>query len=183
MAGRCGAGVAMRDGWLRRIIKRIARGRYEVDLAITRRILQLSGGPRYRLTGSCNGCGKCCEQPTIPVTRAVFHLRSLRWLALTWHRLVNGFVLVGEDRRLRLFAFRCTHYDPVTRQCDSYESRPALCRDYPLNLTYAAIPELFPECSYRVVYQNAAGMRQALEATALSPRQVEELAKKLHLEE
>ena len=113
----------------------------------------------------------------------MFRLRSLRWLALTWHRLVNGFEFVSDDPRFRVFTFRCTHYDPATRLCDSYDSRPGLCRDYPVNLTYAAIPEFFAECSYRAVLRNAAGFRAALERTGLPPDKLEEMAKKLHLEE
>ena len=89
----------MRDGPLRRLIKRMALLRYTIDLAFTRLVLRAQGEPRYRLTGSCNGCGKCCETPTIPVSTPVFRLRSLRWLALTWHRVINGFELIGEDRR------------------------------------------------------------------------------------
>lgn len=173
----------MRDGLLRRAIKRLALIRYTIDLGFTRLVLRARGEPRYRLTGSCNGCGRCCETPMIPVSAPVFWLRSLRWLVLSWHRYVNGFEYVGENRRLKIFTFRCTHYDPVTKQCDSYDSRPGMCRDYPRNLAYAALPEFLPECGYSAVYKKAEGLRQALSQTNLSREKYEELVRKLHLKE
>ncbi|HEX8434494.1 YkgJ family cysteine cluster protein [Archangium sp.] len=173
----------MKDGPLRRFIKRLALLRYTFDLGVTRLVLRAQGEPRYRLTGACNGCGRCCEAPTIPVSRPVFFLRSLRWLTLTWHRVVNGFEYAGEDRRHKLFIFRCTHYDPVTKQCDSYESRPGMCRDYPRNLAYSALPEFFPECGYSSVYKKSEQLRKALEQANLPPEKYEELVRKLQLKE
>ncbi len=173
----------MKDGPIRRVLKRVALIRYTIDLGFTRWILRRRGEPRYRMTGSCNGCGKCCETPIIPVSRLVFRLRSLRWMTLAWHRWVNGFEPVGEDPRFKLFIFRCTHYDPVTKQCDSYGSRPGMCRDYPRNLLYEAMPEFLPECGYSAVHKNAQGFRGALEQTGLPPDKVRELARKLRLDE
>jgi Fe-S-cluster containining protein len=171
----------MKDGLLRRIIKRLARLRYDFDLGATRLLLRRRGEPRYRLTGACNGCGRCCESPTLAVSRPVFYLRSLRALVLGWHRLINGFEYVSEDRRHRLFVLRCTHYDPQTKQCDSYDSRPGMCRDYPRNLLYEAIPEFLPECGFGAVDKNAARFRSALEQTNLTPEQRRDLEKKLRL--
>ena len=173
----------MKDGLLRRIIKRLARLRYDFDLGATRLLLRRRGEPRYRLTGACNGCGRCCESPTLAVSRPVFYLRSLRALVLGWHRLINGFEYVSEDRRHRLFVLRCTHYDPQTKQCDSYDSRPGMCRDYPRNLAFEALPELFPECGYSFVYKKAAPLREALQKSNLSREKYEELVRKLHLRE
>lgn len=113
----------------------------------------------------------------------MFFLRSLRWLTLTWHRLVNGFEYVGDDRRLKLLVFRCTHYDAVTKQCDSYGSRPGMCRDDPRNLVYSALPEFFPECGYSAVYKKSEQLRRALLAANLPPEKYEELVRRLHLEE
>lgn len=171
----------MKDGPLRWVLKRIALIRYTVDIQFTRWVLRARGEPRYRLTGACNGCGRCCETPIIPVSAPVFRLRSLRWLTLAWHRWVNGFEFTGEDRRHKLFIFRCTHYDAETRRCDSYGSRPGMCRDYPRNLLYEALPEFLPECGYGAVNKKAASFRSALEKTNLTPEQRRELEKKLRL--
>lgn len=106
---------------------------------------------------------------------------SFRLLFLLWQRLVNGFELTGADPRFRIFVFKCSHYDPQTKQCDSYASRPLMCRDYPQNLTYEAVPSLFPECSYSVLDKKAEQLSAALRAAGLSGEKLAEVEKKLFL--
>ncbi|HLL53452.1 MAG TPA: YkgJ family cysteine cluster protein [Myxococcaceae bacterium] len=173
----------MKDGPIRRVIKRLALLRYAIDLRVTRLVLRTRGEPHYKLAGSCNGCGKCCETPVVQASRPVFRVRSLRWLALWWHRVVNGFELINEDPRFKLFVFRCTHYDPVTKLCDSYDSRPGMCRDYPRNLLYSPLPEFPAECGFYAVYKKAAQLRQSLEQANLPPEKLQQLVEKLRLKE
>lgn len=170
----------MRDGPIRVVIKTVTRWVRGFDLWVTRAVQR---GPRYRLSGSCNGCGKCCEAPTMPVGRVTWFLPTARRVFLWWQRVINGFELVERDARLRAFVFRCTHYDPATKQCDSYASRPLMCRDYPTPLLFAAVPPLFPECSYRVHDKNAVELRKALVAAGLSGEKLAEVEKKLFLED
>ena len=75
---------------------------------------------------------------------------------------MNGFELVGEDAEEQALVFRCTHYDRATRSCDSYDSRPGMCRDYPRLLLWQPRPQLLPGCGYRVRPPNAAGFRESL---------------------
>lgn len=171
----------MRDGPLRRVIKALSRRRYALDLAFTRWILKRKGLPQYRLTGSCEGCGKCCESPTIPVGPFIYRLPLLRRMFIAWQRSVNGFVFKKAVRAGYLLVFECTHFDPVTRLCDSYESRPGICRDYPRNLLYDIRPEFFDECGYRPVANNAEGFLARLQREDLPPEVIAELAEKLHL--
>lgn len=138
----------MRDGPIRTAIKAVARGIWRFDLTTTRWIQDRRSPPRFLLQGECNGCGKCCEEPTIQVGRITWYLRSARWAFCAWQRVVNGFELVGADRHARALTFRCTHFDPATRLCDSYDTRPGMCRDYPLALLGQPWPELFAECSH-----------------------------------
>jgi Fe-S-cluster containining protein len=173
----------VRDGWARRAVKAVARAWSGADLWVTRLLLRARGEPRYRLAGTCNGCGRCCESPAIRAGWLAWRLPRWRALVLWWHRVVNGFELTETDARFRLFVFRCTHYDAATRQCDSYSSRPLLCRDYPKNLLYEALPQLFPECSHGVVAKNAEKLKAALERTQLSAEARQELEKKLYLRE
>ena len=162
------------------MVKWVARTSGALDLWVARRL----GPPaRYRLTGSCNGCGKCCEAPSVQLGALAWRLRSLKAVLVAWHRLVNGFVLTREEHRLRILTFRCTHYDPVTKQCDAYDSRPLMCRDYPVNLTHQAVPELFAECGYRAVDKKAAELRQGLRAAGLSAEKLAEIEEKLFLKE
>jgi hypothetical protein len=172
----------MRDGRWRRALKALARARYALDLRATRAIRRARGERPYLLGGECRRCARCCEAPGIQVGRLTWHLPLLRRAFLSWQRLVNGFELTGRDRAARVFIFRCSHFDPATRSCDSYESRPGLCRDYPRALLWQPGPEMLPGCGYRPVVWNARGLAQALEAAPLSPEQRRKLSKGLHLD-
>ena len=107
---------------------------------------------------------------------------SLRRAFLAWQRCVNGFELQGSDADARIFVFRCTHFDPQTRRCDSYASRPGMCRDYPRALLYQPHPELLPGCGYRPVARNAKRFLRVLDAQPLTDEQRARLKKDLFLE-
>lgn len=171
----------VRDGPIRSLVKWLARSVKAFDLSVTRALQVRDGEQRYRLSGSCTSCGKCCETPTIPVGKSVWFMPTLRRLFLWWQRVVNGFELIDTDPRFKLFIFKCTHFDPVTKQCDSYESRPLMCRDYPYNLTFQAVPSLFPECSYVVHDKKAEALREALVKAGVEGEKLAELEKKLFL--
>jgi Fe-S-cluster containining protein len=174
----------MRDGWLRRTVKRMARWRYQTDLAATRWIMARRGeGTPYVLRGTCTGCGACCETPMIHVNRWVYHARVLRWAILTWHRVVNGFEHIASDRGQHAFVFRCTHYDPVTRQCDAYDSRPGMCRDYPRNLLDLPNPEFLPACTHYAFARDAETIRASLRELALPPDKLAELERQFRVAE
>ena len=106
----------MRDNFIRRAIKFPLRHLYLAQLAMRRgwRVRVKGDAPRHRLEGSCQGCGQCCEEPSIMTGRLLSSLIFLRALFLSWQRHVNGFVLLAHDRAHRTFTFRCTHYDPLT---------------------------------------------------------------------
>ncbi len=157
----------MRDGPLRIALKAVVRGIWTLELRLRRRASRLRGPPRYRLGGACQSCAKCCERPTLRVDKLTWYWPTLRRLFLGWQRRVNGFELVEADRASQTFAFRCTHFDPQTRRCDSYGSRPGLCRDYPRALLAQPWPEFFDGCGFRPVARDGAGLAAALEATEL----------------
>lgn len=171
----------MRDGPVRRFIKSLARARYCADLALARAILRLHGEPAFELRGQCRHCGACCETPMIQVSALGFHLRSWRWLFLTWQREVNGFVYLGDERIGHLYTFRCTHWDPISKRCDSYDSRPGLCRDYPRNLLFCPAPEFLPGCGHYAFSKNAESIRQGLAELHLSPAQLAEVERRFYV--
>ncbi len=173
----------MRDGPVRRAIKRAALLRYQVDLWVARKIRNRSHPPRYRLAGQCEGCGLCCETPMIAAHPLLHRLRSTRWIILAWHRSINGFEFLSYDRENRAFVFRCTHFDPKTRRCDSYESRPGMCRDYPRNLLDHPFPGFLKGCGYYAIDENADRFNAALEKLDLPADKLEELKKRLHTKE
>lgn len=167
----------MTDGPGLRSLKAVVRWAWTVEYAIRRTARPAA----YTLGGTCGSCAKCCEQPTIRAGILTFRLRALRALFLGWQRWVNGFELVEADEDAGHFGFRCAHFDWGTRRCDSYGSRPFMCRDYPRALLDQPWPELFNECGFRPIAVNAARMRAELEARGIPEDKRAELEKKMFL--
>jgi len=172
----------MKDGALRRTLKAVARTAFFLNHWTDRGRRRLLGETSYRLGGACRRCAACCEAPAIRVHALVWLAPSLRRTFLWWQEKVNGFVLVEARRSERTFVFDCTHFDRATRSCDSYSSRPGMCRDYPRALMYQPRPELLPGCGYRPLARNAAALAKALDERPLSADQRARLRRELYLE-
>ncbi len=168
----------MKDSFLCAGVKLVALAFFSFDLAVTRRLSRRSD---FVLGGSCHGCGACCETPMIRTHLAVFGFRSLRWCFLAWQRHVNQLELVAADRPSRTWTFRCHHFDSASRRCDSYATRPGMCRDYPRALLAASDPQLLPGCGFRALARNAGALRAALTAADLPAARRAELERRLHL--
>lgn len=171
----------MKDGALRRAVKAAVRSSYLLNLRLQRAWLRRKGEPSWTLAGGCQRSGHCCEAPALLVPRVVLAWSSLRRLVLWWQRVVNGFELTATLARDRLLVFRCTHFDPVARACDSYDSRPGVCRDYPRHQLYTANPEFLPGCGYRAVARNAAALHAALDQLPLDEERRRKLERDLRL--
>jgi len=171
----------MRDGFLLRAVKRVALWRYDADIALHRAWQRARGERPWTLAGACRRSGACCEAPAIVVGRLTWSMPSVRRLFLAWQRRANGFELVSADARARVFVFRCAHFDPATRSCDSYDSRPGMCRDYPRLLLWQPNPEMLPACGYRATPPNAAGLRASIDRLDLTPAQRKRLRRGLRL--
>ncbi|MDD9937887.1 MAG: YkgJ family cysteine cluster protein [Myxococcales bacterium] len=172
----------MRDGPGRYVLKRGARAWFELELGVARRLRRLRGRPRFELAGECRGCARCCEAPSIRVGRVLWYFPTLRRLFLRWQRSVNGFELLRAERQGRLFVFRCSHFDWESRRCDSYASRPGICRDYPQALFDQPWPQLFEECGYRPRDRVGDALGTALQNADIPVATRRLLRKKLHLE-
>lgn len=173
----------MRDGPVRRVLKGLALVLFTINLKATRAIRRARGDVPYRLGGSCGRCAACCEMPGIQIGRLVWYLPTFRWLFLAWHRHVNGFILVDRDIHHRVFLFRCTHFDARERRCDSYDSRPGMCRDYPRSQLWEVNPAFLKGCGYRPVHPKASAFLESLKEENLPEEKLEEVKKRLHLEE
>jgi uncharacterized protein len=172
----------MRDGLVRRAVKRVALLAFRVDVSVHRALRRSRGDRPWTLGGGCRRSGGCCEAPALSTGPVLWAMPLARRLFLAWQSRVNGFELVSTDARARLFVFRCSHFDRTTRSCDSYGSRPGVCRDYPRALMWQPDPVLLPACGYRAIPRNAAGLRAALDAADLPPAQRETLRKGLRLD-
>jgi uncharacterized protein len=171
----------MRDGAIRRVVKAVALAHFVANCTLDRAVRRLRGERFYRLSGGCQRSGLCCESPAIRATWWLWYIPTFRRAFLWWQRVVNGFELMETDPRGRVFVFRCGHFDPVSRRCDSYGSRPGMCRDYPRVQLTQPNPELFPGCGYRLIAPNAESLRRALEERGLTQEQLERLRRDLHL--
>ena len=174
----------MRDNFIRRTIKLPLRHAYLLQLRMRRgwRGRVRGDAPRYMLEGSCQGCGQCCEEPAITTGAMISSLALLRAAFLLWQRHVNGFILRQHDRAHHTFSFLCTHYDPCTRQCDSYTSRPGMCRDYPRIVLDQDAPALFDACTHSLRLSNTGALIEAIDADpTLSDAQREMLKERLFL--
>jgi hypothetical protein len=172
----------MRDGLLLRAAKRAALWRFRVDLVLHRALRRARGERPWTLGGACRRSGACCEAPSIAVGPFTWGVPLARGAFLWWQRRVNGFSLVRADAEDQVFVFRCTHFDRTARSCDSYESRPGMCRDYPRLLLWQPSADFLPECGYRASPPNAEGLRAALDRADLAPEQREKLRRGLRLD-
>lgn len=173
----------MRDGPIRRAVKRVALWNSCLNLGAHRALQRWRGEVRHVLGGECRRCARCCEAPGIKVGPLVWYLPLLRRGFLWWQERVNGFELVDRDVPHRVFVFRCTHFDWASRACDSYDSRPGMCRDYPRFLLEQPSPEMLAGCGYRAVATNRETFIRVLERADVTPGQRARLKKDLHLEE
>jgi hypothetical protein len=172
----------MQDVQVRRLVKRVARWEYELSLRASRALRRRRGGIPYDLAGACQRCARCCEAPAIQGGPLTWYLPTVRRVFVWWQRAVNGFELVGRDVAAHVFVFRCTHFDLATRSCDSYDSRPGMCRDYPRALLDQPAPALFAECGYRPIAKNAERLLAVIRDRGLTPAQERALKKGLRLE-
>ena len=172
----------MRDGPALRVVKRVALLAWVVDLQIRRAFARLRGEKPWAIAGQCQRSGQCCEAPTLEAGLITWSFPALRRPFLAWQRRVNGFELARVQSEGRLFVFRCTHYDRDSRSCDSYDSRPGVCRDYPRNLLWQANPRLHSRCGFRALPPNAKGLRSAIDALEITPAQREKLRRGLRLD-
>ncbi len=172
----------MKDGVLLLAVKRMTCLVVGGEIKLRRGLRRLCGRERYQLEGTCRRCAMCCETPAIQADLVTWYFPTSRRIFLWWQRYVNGLELIEQDRRTRSFVFRCSHFDRETRTCDSYESRPFMCRDYPRELLSDWWPDFFPQCGFRPIARDAARWRTVIGRADLPDNKKAELMRGLHLE-
>lgn len=172
----------MKDGIVRTFIKLIAGIVYFIDLKITRFFWKLSGVKSYHLRGECSKCGACCVSPSIQVGKLVWNIGFFEICFLVWQKYVNGFEFVDRESQGRIYVFKCNHYNSEKNECDSYFSRPVMCRDYPKALTYQINPVFFKTCTLRPIDKKAKKILDKLQTKNMTEEQIELIKKELFLE-
>lgn len=172
----------LKDSRALAVCKRVVLWLWSAELWLRRLFSPAWRNRHWKLAGECVRCGACCAEPAIHAAFPVWHLRAVRMPFLAWQTWVNGLEYAGEEPSTHDLVFRCTHFDPSTKRCDSYASRPSMCRDYPTALLAQPWPELFESCGYRLVARKPDRLRASIEGTSLSPAAKAELLRKLRLE-
>jgi uncharacterized protein len=172
----------VKDGPVRGLVKTLARLVWTGQLLLHRAITRRRGAILWELAGTCERCAKCCDEPAIHVGRVLFSMPLLLRAFVWWQRVVNGFALVREERKEGALVFTCTHFDTTTRQCDSYATRPGMCRDYPRLLLDDREPAFFDGCGYRARAPNADALLASLAAQNIDGDKLVQIKRKLRLE-
>ena len=172
----------MKDGIILKTIKFIDRVCYTIYLKLTRFITRIFGTKHYELAGKCSSCGACCITPSIPAGEIIWNFKPLESTFLAWQKYINGFELIEKEEESRLYVFNCTHFDAKTRLCDSYSSRPGICRDYPKVLTYQVCPIFFESCTMKAYDPKAEELLNKLNSENLTDEQLKLIKKELYLE-
>lgn len=105
---------------------------------------------KYYRTGSCKGCGKCCENIYVNHGKKGFikSIEEFNRLKL-FHSFYRNLDVIGSDE-LGL-TFKCRHLDLNTRKCTIHFFRPPICRNYPMEEIFKMGGILTEECGYKLV--------------------------------
>ena len=98
---------------------------------------------KYRITGNCKKCGKCCNYMYSYDTYTEKEFKIMQFLFPSYRR----FYIKGKDNEGRLI-FACKL---VTKEglCSDYKHRPHVCRKYPAKFIYYK-GQLHDGCGYKV---------------------------------
>jgi len=102
---------------------------------------------RWRLSGTCVRCGRCCRLLAVGVPPWLGRRPRLLGLVRGYFEENYGFVYEGfrEDGCL---VFSCSSLG-ADNLCRIYRRRPRLCREYP-SAWGPDRPDLYPECGFRL---------------------------------
>ena len=105
---------------------------------------------KWKLSGNCNKCGKCCRnialkiEPRLLTRKVIPELRIVRWVS--W---LYNFRLLSIDLQKSQLVFRCANLKP-DGTCKDYKWRPNMCRNYPL-VDCLKEPVLIEGCGYEAI--------------------------------
>lgn len=102
-------------------------------------------GEFYIRTGSCHGCGACCQNIYL-VHNGEAIASHETFEALKPNNPEYAYFVPTEQTESGL-QFRCTHLQPDNR-CGIYENRPGFCRRYPMEQVLRMGGALAEECGY-----------------------------------
>lgn len=98
---------------------------------------------RYKVTGECNKCGKCCQEIRMKGADNEKDFKLTQFFIPMYRR----FVIKGKDENGDLI-LGCTLQNP-DGTCSVYNKRPKLCKNYPGKYLY--FQGVLPEgCGFKI---------------------------------
>jgi hypothetical protein len=120
-------------------------------------------GKYYVRTGSCNGCGVCCQN--IYLVHQERPIASVAEFERLQHLFDDYAPFHPIEETEYGLVFRCGQLQ-ADNTCGIYDSRPDFCRRYPTELSLVQGGKLADECSY--VFTPRAAFPQVLASVAAS---------------
>lgn len=107
-------------------------------------VIGMNKKSRYRRTGRCNSCGKCCRLLAMEVPGYIMRNKILLNAVKSWHDHVLNFEFQGQTNSWLIY--RCRYLNDSNR-CSIYHFRHKLCRFYPRQSLYSH-PALHSGCGF-----------------------------------
>lgn len=104
-------------------------------------------GKKYIRTGSCHGCGRCCQKIYVRHARNVIKTENEFENLKTLHFFYSYLEVVGKDEVG--LVFECSKLNKETGKCTAYNKRPLLCRQYPQEEIFMMGGSITEDCGYR----------------------------------
>ena len=78
------------------------------------------------IKNNCRKCGTCCLFVEMQMKNTAFDKQWIEFLKIT---RPNNFILTNNDKTLKIIS-PCIHLNIETKECNIYEDRPTVCREY-----------------------------------------------------
>ena len=104
-------------------------------------------GRHYIRTGSCKGCGRCCQQIYVRHAKNIINDEEEFEYLKSLHYFYGYLNIVGKDETGLIF--ECTKLNKETGKCTAYNKRPLLCRQYPLEEIFMMGGGISDDCGYK----------------------------------
>lgn len=101
---------------------------------------------KYIRTGSCKGCGRCCQKIYVRHASDVIKTQEEFDRLKTLHFFYGYLEVVGKDEVG--LVFECTKLDKETGRCTAYNKRAVLCRQYPQEEIFMMGGSITDDCGY-----------------------------------
>ncbi|MDD3593133.1 MAG: YkgJ family cysteine cluster protein [Candidatus Gastranaerophilales bacterium] len=104
---------------------------------------------KYFREGACKACGRCCREIYVRHSRDVIKTEEEFNSLKNRHYFYGYLKIIGQNETGLVFA--CTKLDKETGKCTAYNTRPLLCRQYPVEEIFMMGGSISDDCGYKFV--------------------------------